>query len=184
MKFIKENGRLPEWLVSKEDQNSVGESGVSEDVVEEMKSKVGEWLERGGKNLVGEAKKMVIMDGFLIYGESVKEVREAIDIRLMLRAKFKKAKERREKRTGYVTLEGFWEDPPDYVEKIVWPGYVEEHGFMFTNGDVDGEVDKEVVGRFGIEVCPGEGEWNISQVLRWAVLVIIESLERLHSQDP
>jgi len=183
LNFIRGNGRLPEWLVSKEDQNSVGVRGVSEDVVEEMKNKVGEWLEGRGKGLVGEEKKLVIMDGFLLYGESVKEVREAIDIRLMLRAGFKEAKERREKRTGYVTLEGFWEDPPGYVEKVVWPGYVEEHGFLFVNGDVDGKVDAEVVGRIGIEMCPGEGEWNLSGVLEWAVSAIMESLEKLHSRD-
>jgi hypothetical protein len=28
---------------------------------------------------------------------------------------------RREARTGYTTIEGWWADPPGYVDKIVWP---------------------------------------------------------------
>ncbi|MCJ1396012.1 ribosylnicotinamide kinase [Xylographa bjoerkii] len=174
--FIRENGRLPDWLVSKEDRNSVGEHGVPLDTIENLKDSVKAWMQRRGNGILNESRKMVMLDGFLLFGESVKEVREAIDIKMLLRVKFARAKDRREKRSGYVTLEGFWEDPPGYVEKVVWPGYMEEHGFLFEAGDVDGTVDEKVVENLGIQVCPGEGEWPMEKVLEWAVDNVMETL--------
>jgi len=174
--YIREKGQLPDWLDSKEDKNEVGEHGVPEETIRLLKEKVERWVDGQGKAAIGEKKKLVVLDGFLLFGESMKEVRECIDIRMMLRAKFAKAKERREKRSGYVTLEGFWEDPPGYVEKVVWPGYVEEHAFMFEEEDVDGKVDREVVGSLGVQVCPGDGEWDIARVLEWAVETVMKSL--------
>ena len=175
--YIRDKGQLPDWLDSKENQNEVGEHGVPEETVRGLKEKVERWVEGPGRATVGEEKKLVVLDGFLLFGESMKEVRDCIDIRMMLRAKFAKAKERREKRSGYVTLEGFWEDPPGYIEKVVWPGYVEEHAFMFEEGDVDGKVDQEMVERLGVQVCPGEGEWDMTKVLEWAVGSVMEALE-------
>lgn len=176
LNFIRENGRLPEWLASKEDRNTVREHNVPDRVIEQCKINVDAWVQRGGKNALSAERKMVIVDGFLLFGESVREIRESIDLKIMLRAKFAKAKERREDRTGYVTLEGFWEDPPGYVEKVVWPGYVEDHGFMFKGGDVDGEIDEQVMQKLGIHVCPGEGELPIRGVLQWAVDNVMETL--------
>ena len=177
LRFIREKGRLPDWLVSKEDQNSVGEHGVPLDMVGRLRDRVKAWAQGKGKEILSEARKMVILDGFLLFGESVREVREVIEIKMLLRAKFAKAKDRREKRSGYVTLEGFWEDPPGYVEKVVWPGYVAEHGFLFEDGDVDGAVNEKVVESLGIQVCPGGGEWSMEKVLGWAVDHILETLE-------
>ncbi|MCJ1381339.1 ribosylnicotinamide kinase [Xylographa soralifera] len=172
--FIRENGRLPDWLVSKEDRNSIGEHGVPLDTIGDLKVSVEAWMQ--GTGILSESRKMVILDGFLLFGESVREVREAIDIKMLLRVKFSGAKDRREKRSGYVTLEGFWEDPPGYVEKVVWPGYVEEHSFMFEDGDVDGTVNDKVVENLGIQVCPGGGEWPMEKVLEWSVDSVMKTL--------
>ena len=181
LKYIREKGQLPDWLDSKEDRNEVGEHGVPEESIRQVKEKVDSWVEGPGRAVIGEEQKLVVLDGFLLFGETMQEVRECIDIRIMLRAKFAQAKERREKRSGYVTLEGFWEDPPGYVEKVVWPGYVEEHAFMFEEGDVDGKVDQEVVKRLGVQVCPGKGELDMTRMLEWAVETVMKSLERRSS---
>ncbi|MCJ1290970.1 ribosylnicotinamide kinase [Xylographa carneopallida] len=169
-------GMLPAWLVSKEDRNTSGEHGVPAATIGRLKDRVEAWMTGEGKEVLSEARKMVILDGFLLFGESVREVRERIDVKMLLRVKFAGAKERRERRSGYVTLEGFWEDPPGYVEEVVWPGYVEEHSFMFEGGDVDGKVDEEVVESLGIQVCPGGGEWPMEKVLEWAVDSVMKSL--------
>lgn len=181
LKYIREKGQLPDWLDSKEDRNEVGEHGVSEESISQLKGKVELWVKGPGRAVIGEEQKLVVLDGFLLFGETMQEVRECIDIRIMLRAKFAQAKERREKRSGYVTLEGFWEDPPGYVEKVVWPGYVEEHAFMFEEGDVDGKVDREVVKRLGVQVCPGKGELDMTRMLEWTVEIVMKSLERRSS---
>jgi nicotinamide/nicotinate riboside kinase len=88
-------------------------------------------------------------------------VQPQMDIKVFLRVSYTKAKARREARSGYVTLEGFWEDPPGYVDQIVWPNYVNDHKFMFENGDVEGlDVD-------------------MSTVLKWAVDLLMQKLPEL-----
>ena len=176
---VKDNGTLPEWLDSKEAGNEVGEDDVRLETLEKWRERVEKWFEerRANGRDHGE-KRLVVVDGFLLFGESVREVRDALDIKILLRASFEKAKARREKRSGYVTLEGFWEDPPGYVDKVVWPGFVEEHGFLFEKGDVDGEVDEEMVRKLGIRVCPGKGKWGLEEVLEWVVETVMEEIDQ------
>ncbi|MCJ1401520.1 ribosylnicotinamide kinase [Xylographa trunciseda] len=175
---VRRDGRLPAGLVSKEDRNAAGAHGVPRERVAALQGAVDAWMRAagGGGPVLSEARKMVVLEGFLLFGEGVREVREAVDVRMLLRVTCARAKERRERRGGYVTLEGFWADPPGYVEKVVWPGYVEEHGFMFEGGDVDGTVDEKVVQDLQIRVCPGGGEWPMEKVLEWAVDNVMEAL--------
>jgi nicotinamide/nicotinate riboside kinase len=174
LKYVKEYGRLPDTLISKEDKNAVGQSDVTTADIAASKDRVRDWAQREG--WMEEGKRLAIVDGFLLFGESVGAIRAELDVRIMLRAKFEDVKRRREARVGYVTLEGFWEDPPGYVEKVVWPEYVEEHGFIFKGGDADGEVDEEVASRLGIIVCPGDGAWKVSRALDWTVDVLVQAL--------
>ncbi|KAF2689654.1 P-loop containing nucleoside triphosphate hydrolase protein [Lentithecium fluviatile CBS 122367] len=165
--YIKEHAESPPEFVSKEDQNSVGEHGVDGHVVQRLKE--------GVRALVEERrwrKKIVIVDGFLLFSEGMKDIREAFDVRLFLRTSYKTAKGRREARSGYVTLEGFWEDPPGYVDKIVWPNYVEDHKFLFEKGDVEGKLDEDVCRAIGLVGMPKEAEENMTKCLEWAVAVL------------
>ena len=106
------------------------------------------------------------MDGFLLLGESIPQIRNLFDIRLLLRASFADAKRRREARDGYATIEGWWQDPPEYVDKVVWPGYVEEHAFLFKQKDADGEIDQAMIEKLGIDVAP---LGSLEEALRWTV---------------
>lgn len=108
-------------------------------------------------------------------------IQTQLDIKLLLRTTKAKALTRRAARSGYVTLEGFWEDPPGYVEKIVWPNYVRDHAFLFREGDVEGMVDEEVARETGIEYMSGgeEGDVDMSRVLEWAVGVLLRELPKL-----
>ena len=175
LSFIRQHGRLPDDLVSKEDQNSVGESGISDDEVEDIRQAVRRRCEESG---LGE-RAIVLVDGFLLFGRSVPELREAFDLRVMLRANYDSAKARREARAGYVTLEGFWEDPPGYVDFIVWPAYKLEHGFLFRNQDVEAEVDESVVTTLGIEVCPGKGSYTVKESLHWVIELVLKHLSTI-----
>ncbi|RKO98811.1 hypothetical protein CXG81DRAFT_2655, partial [Caulochytrium protostelioides] len=65
----------------------------------------------------------VIVDGFLIYDDPA--VYEQLDVCLFLHASQRTLAERRAARTGYVTTEGFWQDPPGYFEHVVWPNYLQ-----------------------------------------------------------
>ncbi|MCJ1445834.1 MAG: ribosylnicotinamide kinase [Stictis urceolatum] len=162
--YIKTHGRLPETLISKEDQNEVGESGVSSETVDRLRGEAQSWRSSGGLD-----RRLIIVDGFLLFGKSVADVRDVFDERILLRARYSDARRRREARSGYVTLEGFWEDPPGYVDLVVWPGFTEEHAFLFEEGNVEGDVDDEAVQQFRVHVCPGGGTWTINQMLLWVM---------------
>lgn len=179
LQYIHEHASLPPWLKSKEERNEVGPSGVDTAVVDRLSAEVQQWASQGaGKQVLGAGKPLAILDGFLLFGESVQAgVRTRIDIRILLNANYAKAKERRERRSGYVTLEGFWEDPPGYVDRVVWPNYVEEHSFLFVGGNVEGTVNERLATKLGLCVCPGQGDWPMGQVLEWAVKTVKLKLE-------
>ncbi|KAI5852630.1 nicotinamide riboside kinase-like protein 2 [Morchella snyderi] len=166
---IREHGELPGDLVSREDQNSVGESGVGDEVVEECVARVREAGMGAGRA------RLAVVDGFLLFHDE--EVLGMLDLGMFLRAPYDKAKQRREARTGYVTIEGFWEDPPGYFDKIVWPNYVKAHKHLFIDGDVSGTLDPEVMKTKNI-VSPPEVDMHMSKILPWAVDVILHAVKR------
>lgn len=108
-----------------------------------------------------------------------------MDIKLFLRASYAKAKQRREARDGYVTLEGFWKDPPGYVDAIVWPNYVEAHAWLFEDGNVEGRFNETVLSEKGIRAqTDKEPDVDMETTLEWAVETIMSELEkRLAGKD-
>ncbi|KAF2190565.1 P-loop containing nucleoside triphosphate hydrolase protein [Zopfia rhizophila CBS 207.26] len=167
LSYIKSHGKSPPNLVSKEDQNSVGDHGVDEAVIEQCKDRVQKLLESSAWDTP-----IAIVDGFLLFSESMANIRELFDLKLFLRTSYDIAKRRREIRSGYVTLEGFWEDPPGYVDLIVWPNYVQDHAFLFEGGNVHGDLDESVCRKIGIRGMPREAEENVSSCLLWAVQIL------------
>ncbi|CAL3973570.1 hypothetical protein PZA11_005773 [Diplocarpon coronariae] len=181
LEHIHEEGTFPPDLNSKEDQNSVGKCPVSDDTIAALKARVSTWTEPGnpGHGILKDSKKAVrlcMFDGFLLYSKALQPVQPQIDVKLFLRASHAKAKARREARTGYVTIEGFWEDPPGYVDQIVWPNYVEDHAWMFQGGDVEGSLKKEVLEEWNIQSPDGEPDKDMETTLKWAVDVLMEQL--------
>lgn len=168
--YIKSHGALPDWLESKEDRNSVGESGVSEVRLAELKKEALESLPPQQRLPIA------IIDGFLLYSEDMKAVRDLFDIKLFLRTDYKTAKGRREARSGYVTLEGFWADPPGYVDDVVWPNYAKEHAFLFRDGNVEGDLKEGLCQELGIRTMPQEAQGNMTACVTWAFEVIKDHL--------
>lgn len=169
LEHIKEHGTSPDWLQSQEDQNSVGEHGVPESEVERLRERVRSWFDGIP---AWEEKRICIVDGFLLFSEDMKDIRSLFDVKLFLRTSYETAKRRREARSGYVTLEGFWEDPPGYVDKVVWPNYVQDHKFLFEGGDVSKELDADVCRNVGINGMPREAEADMTKCLEWAVGIL------------
>jgi nicotinamide/nicotinate riboside kinase len=106
-------------------------------------------------------------------------VRDTFDVKLFLRTNYETAKRRREARSGYVTLEGFWADPPGYVDKIVWPNYVKDHKYLFHDDNVEGEINDKLVDDLGIDVMPAEKQGDLSACLEWAYGKLEEALRRI-----
>ncbi len=172
-------------LESKEDRNSVGKCPVSDAKIEAMKAKVRAWVEPGQPGHVIFAKpepRLCILDGFLLYCPQMRTVMDLIDIKLFLLVSRAKATQRREARDGYVTLEGFWKDPPGYVDKIVWPNYVQAHKWLFEDGNVEGVLRQDVLAEKGIHAQLGKGlDVDMEETLEWAVDTIMQALEKVVS---
>lgn len=207
LRHVKAHGRLPEGSVSKEDQNAIGESGVSEVEIEKWKAAVQTWFngllgegDGDGEGATSQSPRkeiqICILDGFLLYSSPSSSSQELNQLhtltqtllspRLFLPTTRAQTLARRLRRSGYVTLEGFWTDPPGYVQDVVWPNYVRDHGWMYRDGRVDdapqGSADGSVVfnedllKREDIQVCPGGGTWEMKQVLAWAVERVKEAV--------
>ena len=100
--YIRNNeGRFPPTLHSKEDQNELGQSGVSDHVLKIMHE------EAVKENLVKREDSEILVcfvDGFLLYSHA--KVFNELDICLLVRAPYETLKARREARNGYVTIDG------------------------------------------------------------------------------
>ncbi|KAM7208577.1 nicotinamide riboside kinase [Naviculisporaceae sp. PSN 640] len=174
---------------SKEDQNSVGESPVTAEQITAAKQKVQEWLQPGqpGSRIFPPVKsgpRICLLDGFLLYSPThLPEtlMTKLIDIKLFLLVSRGKATQRREARDGYVTLEGFWTDPPGYVEKIVWPNYAAAHRWLFEEGDAEkGVLNKQAMEKYGVLAQVDKGlDVPFGETLDWAVEMIMRELEKI-----
>lgn len=176
LKYIRKHGMSPPDFTSKEDKNSVGEVHVDRDVIKDLQWKASRWMFK-------DVTPICIIDGFLLYSESMKAIRELFDLKLFLRTDYETAKRRRENRSGYVTLDGFWEDPPGYVDDIVWPNYVNDHAFLFEDGNVKGVLKKDEAKKLNLFAMPPGAQGNLTACLQWAYDVLEkELLERYTSK--
>lgn len=191
--FLPLSPHTQSFVDSKEDKNSVGRCPASAAKIEALKAKVQAWLRPGspGHDIFSgdsggggsSSPRMCLLDGFLLYSPpTFSRIMELVDVKLFLRVSHAKATQRREARDGYVTLEGFWKDPPGYVDNVVWPNYVEAHRWMFVGGDVEvGKLDLGVLREKGILAQSGM-DLDFEDTLEWAVENVIGALERWHAQ--
>ena len=183
LRVKEEAGEVPKDLVRQGNfEDGVhGVKGIHEASIEMIRDRVARWSEE-----LKWRRKIVIVDGFLLFGRSVSsQIGSLFDRKILLRASYLEAKRRREARNGYVTLEGFWEDPPDYFDKIVWPNYIEEHGFLLTHG---GDVEKEEKdfdetngtrpSQEKVFVSPISPQGGLDGLLEWVVGILWEDLQR------
>ncbi|KAI1780487.1 P-loop containing nucleoside triphosphate hydrolase protein [Hypoxylon cercidicola] len=186
---IRTHGTFPPFVDSKEDQNSIGECPVSTSSIASAKSKVAAWLLPGapGHAILQDAPhasglRMCVLDGFLLYSSEMEAggVPPLLDAKLLLLVSKARATQRRERRDGYVTIEGFWTDPPGYVDKIVWPNYAAAHARLFRGGDVEGDLDEDVLREMGIRAQVGKGlDVDMETTFVWAVETVMARLEEI-----
>ncbi|CCG81399.1 Nicotinamide riboside kinase [Taphrina deformans PYCC 5710] len=134
LQAYRKHGKFPEDVErdlaerSKEDRNDVGDTGVSASTISEVEA----------TQKAPKITDLLIVDGFMLFQSP--KILESLDLAVLLRGSFKVLKDRREARSGYVTLEGFWKDPEGYFEDCVWPEYVSNHQQFFLDGDVEGHA--------------------------------------------
>ncbi|KAJ5322054.1 Phosphoribulokinase/uridine kinase [Penicillium brevicompactum] len=101
LRYVRKNGTLPPRLRSKEDQNDQSDSGIPESTVQELRDLV--------QSRVSGDRSIAFLEGFLLFapprGDHVlREVHDAIQLHVFLPAAYRLVKERREGRSGYVTV--------------------------------------------------------------------------------
>ncbi|KAG8531075.1 uncharacterized protein KY384_004432 [Bacidia gigantensis] len=178
---LKAGGEVPKGILSQgglEDgvHGSAKGADSRREFVERMRGEVSAWPSQ-----LLKGRRVVLLEGFLLFGHSIKDdIGVLFDLKILLRARREKAKERREGRNGYVTLEGFWQDPEGYFDDVVWPNYVREHAWLFEGGDVEGSVSAGVVKGCGageeVEVGPA-GEEEVEEVCEWVIGCMRAGLE-------
>jgi nicotinamide/nicotinate riboside kinase len=108
-----------------------------------------------------------------------------MDIKLFLQVSYAKAKARREARSGYATIEGFWKDPPMFFDKIVWPNYVAYHEWMFGGSDVEGRMRDDMLVEWNIKAQADKGpDVDMETTLEWAVETLMKELEKFAGIKP
>ena len=171
LQHVKDEGAVPPGLASNETYEEDAAKHIAPERLEELRQDIRKWAaENGVESLLQqgspEQPAIVLLDGFLLFGKSTLALWVMFDVCLLLRGRYAAVKARRGARRGYVTDEGFWEDPEGYFDEVVWPEYVEEHGHLYKEGNVEGEVCAKVTTDMAIDVCPNE---EIPDMLDWAV---------------
>ncbi|CAI2166280.1 17371_t:CDS:2 [Funneliformis geosporum] len=141
---LRTTGTLPPTFFSKENKNEriEVESVELNNLVTELSDRVMNLLKEFGEKK--DEWSFLFVDGFLLYVDQ--DVINELDIKLFVKTKREILKRRREARSGYVTMEGYWEDPPNYFEDIVWPNYIQANKhILMQSGDL--ENDENVVSK-------------------------------------
>lgn len=170
VRYVKTQGRLPAGFESMEDRNAVGHVDVDEAAIEQCRQRLA--------STVPPHANVVILDGFLLFSTAMAELLELFDCGLLLRADHDTVRSRREARKGYVTLEGFWEDPDGYVDQIVWPNYVQDHKHLFVDRNVEGEPADDALSALRIEASPSDAGASMTKLFTWAVDVLDTHIAR------
>lgn len=121
-----------------------------------------------------KGKQLVFIDGFMLFHNP--EITKLFDIELLFHASLDTLKKRRESRGGYNTVEGFWVDPPDYFEKIVWPAFLKSHKYLFVGENVDNKLKPEVLKRFNIYDINNDDDSTLLELIQKSLDIIIDNL--------
>ncbi|KAF3911568.1 hypothetical protein ABW20_dc0110576 [Dactylellina cionopaga] len=189
VRYAKQHGELPDTHQTFEETHAVGvEESIlrlinggegGKEKIQELEERAVAWLKKIEEGVGRKVDNVVIVDGFLIYGKGVpEELKAEFDVKFMIRTPYEKAKRRREEREGYNTMEGFWHDPPGYFEFLVWPAYVQQHSYLYENGDMNAGVLTQQALESGLRT-PKETDQTLMQTLEWAV----DTLEKTELSD-
>lgn len=118
----------------------------------------------------------VFVDGFMLFHSE--EISSLFDVKLLFRAPYEVLKARREARVGYNTVEGFWVDPPNYFDDIVWPEFVKSHQRLFVDQDV-GKSLTETAQNSGLADIVNGDATTLMDLITWAIEKIAEQTTRL-----
>ncbi|KAJ9073847.1 ribosylnicotinamide kinase [Entomophthora muscae] len=102
------------------------------------------------KKVFDPSTRYIIVEGFLFFHDP--KFLSLLDGAILAWADYPTLLERREARPGYETKEGFWADPPQYFEKVVWPSFRTFY-HSFTSDSID-NVSPAMFNSSSLSPCP------------------------------
>ena len=183
---IKTTGRLPNdyssWFQNNVMTIEEGQNGVRDGItfgsegVESLRRLLHSTIKAiSGSMPETRSPRLVILDGFLLYHDP--GIRQRLDLMLFLRLSKATAKARRLAKPGWgedAKPDMYWVTEP-YFEASVWKNHVQEHAWLFVNGDVEGDLLQEVATKERIDATPML-DWSLQQTSRWAVGLVAPKL--------
>ncbi|KAI9351389.1 hypothetical protein BDR26DRAFT_914718 [Obelidium mucronatum] len=99
---------------------TISNDDIQQSELDSLTAQSSDFREKYGLN-GSSATKIYLVDGFLMMDSD--PVLQALDFIIFLHSDYLVLKQRRESRFSYVTLEGTWQDPPNYFSQFVFPAY-------------------------------------------------------------
>ncbi|KAI9297735.1 P-loop containing nucleoside triphosphate hydrolase protein [Neoconidiobolus thromboides FSU 785] len=124
------------------------ENSTKAGIIEEIKLRNKEVLTTLNK----QYKKTVIVEGFLFFHEE--RFLKLITKGFLIWTNFDTLLQRRNSRDGYETKEGFWKDPENYFEKIVWPSFLKYYSKFIRYNQNDISHNHEPFGLALVDTNP------------------------------
>jgi nicotinamide/nicotinate riboside kinase len=115
---------------------------------------------------------IILVDGFMLFHD--RKMFENFDVKLFIYSSYSTLKTRREARSGYVTQQGFWVDPPKYFDKIVWKEFIRNHKSLFVDENCENDLTSEAKS-MGIIAKLNEN-MTIIDLTNWAIDQIIDNI--------
>lgn len=118
---------------------------------------------------------ILVVDGFMLYHDA--DLRDMLDIKLLLRASRAESWRRRSNRYGPLSEaeKEFWQTKP-YFDACVWHNYKLEHQAFFPDVDIEAPVESGCT-RQGIFIQP-KVDATFSETHTWAIKAIVQGIER------
>ncbi|OAQ91246.1 nicotinamide riboside kinase 1 [Purpureocillium lilacinum] len=194
LSYVREHASLPPDLTTRhgrQDQEFINGCSIHPSVISELQHTVRSSLPPPTMTTTpSPPPRVCIVEGFLLYGPLMTALEPLLDVKCFVRASRARVTARRRDRDAYMCArwEGFWPDPPGYVDEVVWPNYVRAHAWMFEAGDVEGRFLGEE--RLRRRECDGGGggvevmregaavDADMEGTLRWFFGVVLKELQK------
>ncbi|KAJ3220910.1 ribosylnicotinamide kinase [Clydaea vesicula] len=118
----------------------------------------------------------ILIDGFLLYHDE--RFLKEFDISFFCLANKEVLIQRRQKRDAYITLEGFWEEPPKYFEEFVWPCYLKYNQKILKHLENKNAAAKDLEDNLKVKLLDST-ETSIQNILEFAIRDIIHKVKQV-----
>lgn len=132
---LKRDNELPHQETREEHNNNSGTYLLSPSEIAELQ-----------KHCLRIQEPVLLVDGIMLFHRG-SDVADLFDLKIVFPFNYRELKIRRKARSGYGTNEGFWQDPPNYFDEVVWPKFLKHNKHLYVEYEEDGKFSLSEEGR-------------------------------------